>query len=826
MHFQTVEVPQLRLIGFFLNAVGVVVHNWLVQGHFSWHDTFVVTSVLLAYSVVAWAMIAIFWSPDSFVDIGDAFLVFDVVILAYVVYVSGANHSLMWLVFIARPADQVATTFKRSLFFAHTGPLAFFALMAYVGYVEHRDVVWPVEIAKGSFLYIMSIYIALTARTAESRRNKLAQARRIAEQAARDAAERRRELELALSKLENASKAKSEFLANVSHELRTPLNSVLGSSDLLLDSPLTREQREMVGVLRDSAESLTHIVNDILDLARVEARRMPLEQIPMRLRDVAGATLRMFTARAHHRPIELVCHVERDVPDALTGDPVRLRQVLTNLIGNAVKFTEVGEIVLRIEVEEERNGRLALRFSVRDTGIGIPKDRQAAIFEAFTQVDGSSTRKYGGTGLGLTIANELVGLMDGRLWVDSEPGRGSTFSFIAWFGRAAHIDPSDAPWGDQRLRVLIVDSNPHAHAALTEALSIWPVDVRVANSAHAALAAAEAASGSQPIELAIIDAGLPGDGAELAARLRGAPYRIARVVLLIRNRESPAEAERAIAVGALYLVKPVTQQPLVELLRGAFGRDPHSAGLLPHMRPPVRPLRILVADDHEVNQAVVGAVLKKWGHAVASALDGQEALDKLASESYDLVLMDLQMPVMDGLDATRQLRRREAAAGSGRIPVIAMTARAMDEDREQCLAAGMDGYLSKPLDQPALFEVLAQFGGVAGDPAVVPPDPSTIAPVISDPSLVRHVASLFLSTAPGQLARLTRALELGDAAQGRAVAHSLKGAAQYFAGADTTAAVAIERLCAEGHVERALGLVDQLRADIDTLSARLRQFLQ
>jgi CheY-like chemotaxis protein len=241
-------------------------------------------------------------------------------------------------------------------------------------------------------------------------------------------------------------------------------------------------------------------------------------------------------------------------------------------------------------------------------------------------------------------------------------------------------------------------------------------------------------------------------------------------------------------------------------------------------------MRVLVADDHEVNQAVVAAVLKKWGHAVGAALDGQEVLDKLASETYDLVLMDLQMPVMDGLDATRLLRRREAITGGRHVPVVAMTARALDEDRARCLAAGMDGYLSKPLDQRALFDVLQQFGGPAADGAGPASDPfadaASLAPVISDPGLVRHVAGLFLSTAPGQVARLARALELGDAPQARAVAHSLKGAAQYFAGADTAAAVAIETLCAEGQVERALGLIDQLRADIEALSARLRVFLQ
>ena len=825
--FQTVDVPRLRMIGMALNAAGVLLHNYFVAHQASLHDTLLFPSVLLGYAVFSWLIIRLLWTRVTWFDIGDLFLVVDVVAFAFVVYISGADRSFLWPVFLARPADQVATTFKRSVLFAHLGPLAFLGLMAYVAGVEHRQIDWGVEIAKGVFLYLMAIYIALTARTAEARRNRLAEARRTAEQAVRSADERRRELEAALAKLETVGKAKSEFLANVSHELRTPLNNVLGSSDLLLDSPLTREQREMVGVLRDSAESLTHIVNDILDLARAEARRMPLEQIPMRLRDVAGATLRMFTARAHNRPIELICHVERDVPESLTGDPIRLRQVLTNLVGNALKFTEQGEIVLRVERDEERAGRLALRFTVRDTGIGIPKDRQAAIFEAFTQVDGSSTRKYGGTGLGLTIANELVSLMGGRLWVDSEPGHGSTFSFIAWFGQSSNGDSIDAPWGERSVRVLVADGNPVRRAALEEALAIWPADIRTASGGHAALAAAEVAVASVPVDLAIIDANLPGvDGFEVAARLRVAPFRVPRVVMLISSRETSLLAERAIAIGALYLVTPVTQQPLVELLRGAFGGAAHSAGLLLHSRPPVRPMRVLIADDHEVNQAIVAAMLKKWGHAVSAAFDGREALEKIASENYDLVLMDLQMPVMDGLDATRRLREREVASGHRRLPVIAMTARAMDEDRQRCLAAGMDGYLSKPLDQRALFEVMSRFGGPAVEPPMSAPDAESIAPVISDPGLVRHVAGLFLSTAPEQLARLTRMLELGEAAEAGAVAHSLKGAAQYFAGAETSVAAAIEDLCAAGQTERALALIDQLRSDLDALSGRLRVFLQ
>ena len=483
--FQTAEVPVLRLIGFLFNAVAVIIHNHFVAftptlsrwsvlpppGSFD--EAVFVTAVLVGYSAVAWLALHFFWDSVRAIDLGDAFIVIDILLLMFVVYVSGTTQSLLWFVFVARAADQVTITFRRALLFAHLGPMAYLSLVAYVGFAQHGPVHWPTEFCKVGFLYILCLYISLTARAAEARRRKFFEARRIAEQAVRQADERRRALEDAMARLESANRAKSEFLANVSHELRTPLNSVIGTSDLLLDSALTRGQREMLGVVRESAEALTLLVNDILDLAKIEARRLPIESIPLRLGDVVAATTRMFAVRAHQKGLELICHIANGVPDGLLGDPLRLRQVLTNLIANAIKFTEAGEVVLRIDVEDRQAARVALRFSVRDTGIGIPKSHQQSIFEAFTQVDGSDTRKHGGTGLGLTSAAELVALMDGRMWVDSDEGRGSTFSFVAWFGLSTTETPEAPPWGRDPITVLVADRSPAARAALVEILSGW-----------------------------------------------------------------------------------------------------------------------------------------------------------------------------------------------------------------------------------------------------------------------------------------------------------------------------------------------------------------
>lgn len=826
--FHTEDVPRLRLIGFAFNTLGVIVHNWLIFDTLGWRDAAQHSTILLGYAAFAWVALASFWDRVRVINLGDVFFALDLIPMAYVVYVTGADQSFMWFVFAARAADQMAISFRHALVFSHLSTATYAGLILWVSFGEGREVHWAVEIAKIVFLYILCLYMTLSARAVAARRRQFDEARRMAEQAVRDATDRRRDLEHAMTRLEAANRTKTEFLANVSHEIRTPLNSVIGNADLLMDTALSIDQREMLGVMRDSAESLTRIVDDILDLSKMEAQRLPLESIPMRIRDVAGQTVRMFAARAHQKGLTLVCHVHRAVPDVVQGDPHRLRQVLTNIVNNAIKFTEHGEVTLHVEVDDREESRVALRFSVRDTGIGIPKARQKAIFEAFTQADGSDTRRYGGTGLGLTIAAQLVDLMKGRLWVESEEGTGSTFRFVAWFDTPG-VRPGVAPWGDRPLRVLVAHAHDVTRSAIVELLAPWPaVTVTEAAGGRAAMAALEVAAASgQPCDVIFADAALPAlDGFELAARVGATPGLARDVVILLPTTQLTTGAERALSIGARYLALPVVWKTLADALTTLTAGPGAPQQATGGRRASHRPLRVLVVDDHVVNQAVVSAVLRKWGHAVATALDGQEAVDKAAAESFDLVLMDLQMPEMDGLQATRLIRARELSHALPRLPIVAMTARAMTEDRDQCREAGMDGFLSKPLNQPELFELLEMVGrqvGPAGAEDVAPVDAGRpVLPLIADPETRRHVIGLFLDTAPRQLERLQRAVEAGDAAVIAATAHALRGAMSNFAMADVSHLEQLEELGREGRLTSAPGTLARVEADIAALLTELR----
>ena len=523
---------------------------------------------------------------------------------------------------------------------------------------------------------------------------------------------------------EEANRAKSEFLANMSHEIRTPMNGIIGMTELALNTPLSAAQRDYLWTVHRSAELLLVILNDVLDFSKIEAGKLQMESIEFSVRQMLDDTLKPFALRAHEKRCELLVDLRPSVPDALIGDPHRLRQVLANLVSNAIKFTDRGEVVVRVERTRLReDNRASLHFSVIDTGVGISHEKQATIFGAFTQGDGSTTRQYGGTGLGLSICQQLVELMEGRIWVESEPQRGSAFHFVVTLPVSPHaVAPQFLPQPDELvdMSALVVDDNATNRRILVELLSSWGMQaVATADGAEAARVADAAA---RPFSLALIDMNIGGaSGLEVASALRQLKNCSATPMLLLTSADQPPDSANNPAVNG-FLVKPVGQRALLEAIRRVVGsrltvdKEPAAPAVTPTRA--ARRLRVLVAEDNPVNQKLAQHLLERRGHTPILVANGREALDTIRRDRFDLVLMDLQMPEMDGFEATASIRARERDAGVPRVPIIALTAHAMQGDRQRCLDADMDGYVAKPIKPVELFEVIDRVIAAAGNSAV------------------------------------------------------------------------------------------------------------